>query len=187
VTFDETALPGAFVIELERHSDERGFFARTFAIDEFANAGLATELIQTSIAWNATAGTIRGLHFQYPPDAEAKIVRCTRGAVHDVIVDLRPESPTYLRWVAVRLDDSERRALYVPERFAHGYQTLVDDCEVSYAMTCAYAPHAAGGLPVDDPELAISWPLPIGAISQRDRDWPPLSDLRKRLIAAMSG
>lgn len=183
--FHETNLSGAWVIELERHVDDRGFFARTFDRDEFASAGLAAELVQTSIAWNATAGTIRGLHFQYPPFAEAKLVRCTRGAVRDAIVDLRPESSTFLRSVSVRLDDSERRALYVPERFAHGYQTLVDDCEVSYAMTSAYAPQAAGGLPFDDPELAISWPLPIGAISERDRSWPALSEVRGRLIAAM--
>jgi dTDP-4-dehydrorhamnose 3,5-epimerase len=186
VIFRETALPGAFVIELERHVDDRGFFARTFARDELEAAGLATELVQASISWNAAAGTVRGLHFQYPPFAEAKIVRCTRGAVHDVIVDLRPESPTFAHTLAVELDDSERRALYVPERFAHGYQVLVDDCEVSYAMSAAYAPYAAAGLPFDDDDLGIAWPLPIGMTSDRDRAWPALAVARDELTRRMA-
>ncbi len=183
--FHETALTGAFVIELERHVDGRGFFARSFDRDEFATAGLVSEFIQTSTAWNATAGTIRGMHFQYPPFAETKIIRCTRGAVHDAIVDLRPESPTFGHSLAVRLDDSERQALYVPERFAHGYQTLVDDCEVSYAMSTEYAPDAASGLPFDDLDLALSWPLPTGPTSERDRSWPTFEASRAELIVAM--
>jgi dTDP-4-dehydrorhamnose 3,5-epimerase len=184
--FRPTPLDGAFLIEPERHVDERGFFARTFGKDAFAEAGLASEIVEESIAWNEHAGTVRGLHFQFPPFAEVKLVRCTRGAVHDVIVDLRPESTTFGTWFAARLDAVARVALYVPERFAHGYQVLVDDSEVSYAMTARYAPDAAAGVRFDDPGLAIDWPLPIGTVSRRDRALPRLDEARDHLLRAMA-
>ena len=189
--FDETELSGAFVIELELHSDERGFFARTFARETFEERGLVSDVIHSSIAWNTTAGTIRGMHFQFPPHAEVKLVRCTRGAILDVIADLRPESPTYLKSYAVRLDAENRRTLYVPERFAHGYQVLQDRSEVAYQMSAAYHPESQGGLPHDDPRLAIEWPLPVSVISPRDQGWPPLEsfepDLRRAMTVAERG
>ena len=191
MTFDETELSGAFVIELDLHADERGFFARTFARETFDERGLVSDVVHSSIAWNTTAGTIRGMHFQFPPHAEVKLVRCTRGAILDVIVDLRPESPTFLKSCAVRLDDENRRALYVPQRFAHGYQVLQDRSEVAYQMSAAYHPESQGGLPHDDPGLAIEWPLPVSVISPRDRGWPPLetfeSDLRRAMTVTEPG
>jgi dTDP-4-dehydrorhamnose 3,5-epimerase len=186
MNFLETELSGAFVIELELHSDERGFFARTFARETFEERGLASDVIHSSIAWNTTAGTIRGMHFQFPPHAEVKLVRCTRGAIVDAIVDLRPESPTYLKSYAVRLDEENRRTLYVPERFAHGYQVLQDRSEVAYQMSAAYHPESQGGLRHDDPGLAIEWPLPVSVISARDRDWPPLERVEPDLRRAMT-
>jgi dTDP-4-dehydrorhamnose 3,5-epimerase len=190
VTFAETPLAGAFVLGLERHEDERGFFARTFAVDELEAHGLETAVVQASVAWNRARGTLRGLHFQYPPHAEVKIVRCVRGSIHDVIVDLRPESPTYRGAFAIVLDDRRRDALYVPERFAHGYQVLSDEAEVSYQMSAAYAPDAAGGLRYDDPALALDWPLAATVVSERDLAWPPLAEieagLRERMAAGRS-
>ncbi len=186
--FTETELPGAFVIDLERREDERGSFARSFCRNEFAAHGLKPEIAQANIAYNRSAGTLRGMHFQYPPAAETKVVRCARGAIVDIIVDLRPESPTYLRNVAVRLDAENGRSLYVPERFAHGYQTLVDDTETSYFVGEFYTPESEGGLAADDPRLALSWPLPVTAISERDGRWEPLAtaepDLRRRMVVA---
>lgn len=191
MTFDETDLGGAFVIELDLHADERGFFARTFARETFEERGLVSDVVHSSIAWNTTAGTIRGMHFQLPPHGEVKLVRCTRGAILDVIVDLRPESPTFLKSCAVRLDDENRRTLYVPERFAHGYQVLQDRSEVAYQMSAAYHPESQGGLSHDDPRLAIEWPLPVSVISPRDRGWPPLetfeSDLRRAMTVTEPG
>lgn len=186
MTFDETDLAGAFVIELDLHADERGFFARTFARETFEERGLVSDVVHSSIAWNTVAGTIRGMHFQFPPHAEVKLVRCTRGAILDVIVDLRPESPTFLRSYAVRLDEENRRTLYVPQRFAHGYQVLQDRSEVAYQMSAAYHPEAQGGLPHDDPGLAIDWPLPVSVISSRDRAWPPLERIEPDLRRAMA-
>ena len=184
--FEETGLAGAFVIELERIEDERGFFARTFARETFAERGLVTEMVQMSVAWNTTAGTIRGMHFQYPPHAEVKLVRCTRGAIHDVIVDLRPESPTFRETFAVELDEDTRRTLYVPERVAHGYQVLVDRTEVAYQMSAPYHPEAQGGLRWDDPALGISWPLEVTVVSERDRSWPLLESAEDRIRDEMS-
>jgi dTDP-4-dehydrorhamnose 3,5-epimerase len=184
--FHETELPGAFVLELERHVDERGFFARVFASDAFAERGLATDVVHASIAWNTAAGTIRGMHFQYPPHAEVKLVRCTRGAVLDAIVDLRPESATYLRSVTVGLDEETRCVLYVPERFAHGYQVLEDGTEVAYQMSTEYAPEAQGGLRWDDPALRLAWPLPVTVVSPRDRAWPLLAETEPELKRAMT-
>jgi dTDP-4-dehydrorhamnose 3,5-epimerase len=186
--FGETHLAGAFLIELELHTDERGFFARTFARETFAEHGLASDVVHASIAWNTSAGTIRGMHFQFPPHAEVKMVRCTRGSILDVIVDLRPESSTYLESYAVRLDDEGRRALYVPERFAHGYQVLQDGTEVAYQMSFEYHPESQGGLRHDDPALRIDWPLPVSVVSARDRAWPLLEasepELRRTMTVA---
>lgn len=184
--FIETKLAGAFIIELEPHHDERGFFARSFCRDEFAAHGLNQNIPQTNIASNHVAGTVRGMHFQYPPAAESKLVSCIRGALLDVIVDLRPESPTWLQHVAVRLDDDSLRALYVPERFAHGYQTLADRTIASYQMGAMFAGEAAGGLRHDDPALGLEWPMPVTVMSAKDRSYPSLAEFAGQLQRGMA-
>jgi dTDP-4-dehydrorhamnose 3,5-epimerase len=185
VIFTETRLGGAFTIDLERREDPRGFFARTFCQREFAARGLETTIAQGHIAYNELAGTLRGMHFQFPPAAETKVVRCTRGVVVDIIIDLRPESPTYLQHLAVELSEENGRALYVPERFAHGYQTLVDKTETSYLVGEFYTPESEGGLAYDDPRLGLSWPLPVAMISEKDAAWAVLEvvepDVRRRM------
>jgi dTDP-4-dehydrorhamnose 3,5-epimerase len=190
VIFTETRLKGAFIIDLERRTDERGFFARAFCQDEFRQFGLTPVIAQASIASNPRKGTLRGMHFQYPPAAETKLVRCTRGAILDIIVDLRPESPTYLEHIAVELDADTMRALYVPERFAHGYQVLVDQSDASYEMSAPYMPGAEGGLPHDDPRLDLPWPLPVTVSSAKDRNFRPLveieDELGRRMLPALS-
>jgi dTDP-4-dehydrorhamnose 3,5-epimerase len=191
VIFTETRLKGAFIIDLEPRKDDRGSFARIFCQREFEDRGLKPTIVQASIAINRRKGTLRGMHFQYPPAAETKIVRCTRGAILDVIVDLRPESPTYLEHVAVELSADNMRSLYVPERFAHGYQVLQDDTDASYQMSERYTPSAEGGLPYDDPRLGLDWPFPVTVISARDRSFQPLveieSELRLRMRPALLG
>jgi len=194
VIFSETTLKGAFVIDLELRSDDRGFFARTFCAREFAAHGLNPSIAQANTSLNRKKGTLRGLHFQYPPVAETKVVRCTSGAMIDVIVDLRPESPTYLRHIAVELTGENRRMLYVPKRFAHGYQVLDDNTETTYLMGEFYTPAAAGGLRYSDPRLAIAWPLPPLDLTQRDQAWPLLVEggeaeagLRQRMVVAPVG
>lgn len=172
----ETELGGAFVVEPELLSDDRGFFARTFCAREFAEHGLVPVVAQANLSFNHRAGTVRGMHFQYPPATEVKLVRCISGAIVDVIVDVRPESPTFGRHIAVELSAQNRRALYVPARFAHGYQTLTDDAEVSYQVSEFYTPGVEGGLRYNDPELAISWPLPVSMISDKDAAWPLVAD-----------
>ncbi len=179
--YRELTLNGAFLLEPERHADERGFFARTFDRAELAQRELFADALEGSIAWNARAGTVRGMHFQFPPHAEVKLVRCTRGAVHDVIVDLRPESPTFGRHEAVRLDDDTRLVLCVPRGFAHGYQTLVDDVEVEYLMDAGYSPDVQSGLRYDDADLGIEWPLPVSVVSPRDLDLPGWAAARDEL------
>ncbi len=156
------------------HRDVRGFFARTFDAQAFRAHGLADGFDQQSIAHNARAGTIRGLHYQTRPHGETKLVRATRGALFDVAVDLRAGSPTFGRWLGVRLDDKNRLALYIPEGFAHGYQTLEDDTEALYLIAGAYAPDSAGGVRFDDPTLAIAWPREVTALSNADGAWPTL-------------
>jgi dTDP-4-dehydrorhamnose 3,5-epimerase len=172
VRFVRTELEGAYIVEPERREDERGFFARTWCRDELAAEGLVTDLAQCSISRNTHAGTLRGMHFQTAPHEEVKLVRCTTGAVHDVIVDLRPGSPTHARWIAVELDAERANALYIPKGFAHGFQSLVDGAEVLYMISDAYAPEAASGVRFDDPAFGICWPLPVRVISERDRAWP---------------
>lgn len=170
--FIETALKGAFIIELERHTDERGFFARSFCAHEFEAHGLNPTVAQCNLSYNHTKGTLRGMHFQVPPASETKLVRCTRGAIYDVIIDLRPDSPTYLEHLAVELSAQTGRALYIPEMFAHGFQTLEDDTEVAYQMGEFYTPGYARGLRYDDPAFNIQWPLPVSIISEKDLAWP---------------
>jgi dTDP-4-dehydrorhamnose 3,5-epimerase len=173
VIFVETLLAGAYTIEVEPEADNRGFFARIWDGHAFAERGLEAHVSQSSISYNHVAGTLRGLHFQVAPHCETKLVRCIRGAIWDVIVDLRPRSPTFLEWFAVELTAENRRALYVPEEFAHGYQTLVDATEVWYQMSARYAPDAARGLRWDDPRLAIEWPeVERRTLSERDLAWP---------------
>jgi len=184
--FIETELAGAFIIELETRDDSRGFFARTFCQREFEAHGLNPVVAQTNVAFNKHRGTLRGMHFQFPPFAETKLVRATRGSIVDIIVDLRPESPTYRRHISVELSADNHRALYVPERFAHGYQALEDGTETSYQVGQFYAPGSEGGLSPFDAALGLSWPLPVTEMSEKDRAWAPLSDCEGTLRDRMS-
>jgi dTDP-4-dehydrorhamnose 3,5-epimerase len=173
MVFKETRLGGSYVIDLEAIEDERGFFARTWCAREFADHGLNPHLAQGNVSFNRRKGTLRGMHFQKPPHEEAKVVRCTRGAIYDIIVDLRPDSPTFKSWIGVELTAENRSMLYVPEGFAHGYQTLVDDAETLYLVSEFYAPEAEAGVRWNDPAFAIQWPDPDGAfLSEKDRSWP---------------
>jgi dTDP-4-dehydrorhamnose 3,5-epimerase len=166
------ALGGVHRIDLEPFADERGFFARSYCVRELAAAGIEAPIVQTSLSWNPRRGTLRGLHWQAPPDEETKIVRCARGRIHDVLVDLRPDSPTYLRHVAVELSGEERNAVVVPPGVAHGFLTLEDGCEVHYAMSAFHAPASARGARWNDPAFGISWPAAVEVVSERDRGWP---------------
>jgi dTDP-4-dehydrorhamnose 3,5-epimerase len=179
VIFTETDLKDAFVVDLERREDERGFFARTWCANEFAGAGLSTRLVQCNVSFNRYRGTLRGMHYQVAPHAEVKLVRCTRGAIYDVIIDLRPESPTYKRWEGFELSAGNGRALYVPEGFAHGYQTLTDEVETFYQVSEFYAPGAERGVRWNDPAFGVEWPLPDDPImSEKDKVWPDFVDAR---------
>lgn len=184
--FTETKLEGAFVIELERREDSRGFFARGFCQKEFEAHGLEPVIAQANVAHNRLRGTVRGMHFQIPPAAETKLVRCTRGAILDIIVDLRPESPTYLQHVSVELSEGNQRALYVPERFAHGYQALADNTDTSYQVGEFYSPPHERALRYDDPQLGLTWPLPVTVISDKDKVAPLLATWRERLEREMA-
>src|SRR5258707_10104003 len=183
--FTETKLKGAFVLDLELREDSRGYFARAFCQKEFKARGLNTSIAQANVAFNIKKGTVRGMHFQFPPAAESKLVRATRGAILDIIVDLRPERPTYLQHVQVELSEDNSRALYVPERFAHGYQVLRDKTETSYQVVECYTPGSEGGLLYNDPRLALQWPLPVTVISEKDQEWSLLdvqeTDLKRRM------
>jgi dTDP-4-dehydrorhamnose 3,5-epimerase len=169
--FTETKLKGAFIIELEERSDSRGFFARTFCAHEFEEHGLKPAVAQCNMSFNHKKGTMRGMHYQIAPATEAKLVRCTRGAVYDAIVDLRPDSPTYLEHIGVELTADNRKALYVPEMFAHGYLTLTDGAEVFYQVSEFYTPGTERGLRYNDPALKIDWPVAIEVISEKDAAW----------------
>lgn len=174
----ETALADAFIIEPEQLADERGFFARISCAREFESRGLVSNFVQTSIAYNHKRGTLRGMHFQVAPYEEVKTVRCTMGSIFDVIIDLRPDSPTYLSWMSVVLSAENRHMLYVPEGFAHGYQTLEDNSEVFYEMSQFYVPESARGIRWDDPSIAIGWPdAEERVISDKDRKLPFLTAL----------
>jgi dTDP-4-dehydrorhamnose 3,5-epimerase len=172
VIFHETALKGVRVIELQPRSDQRGSFARAWCREEFARHGIDFEIAQGNASTSSTRGTLRGLHWQAPPHGEDKLVRCVRGAIFDVVVDVDPASPSYLRWMGVELTSSNQRMLFVPATCANGFQTLIDDTEVDYLVSVPYASDAVCGLRYDDPALAINWPLPITRISDQDRAWP---------------
>ena len=170
--FTETRLKGAFIIEPELLKDERGFFARTFCQKEFKVHGLNPKLVQCSLSYNKHRGILRGMHYQVAPKAETKLVRCTQGAIYDVIIDLRPGSPTYCQWIGVELNAKNRKMLYVPEGFSHGFQTLEDDTEVFYQMSEFYAPEYAHGVRWDDPVFGIKWPeVKNCIISKKDSNY----------------
>ena len=170
--FEPTPLPGAFVIAPERIVDARGFFARTWCRSEFAEHGLNPEVVQRNVSYSARRGTLRGMHYQRPPHAETKLIRCAAGAIWDVIIDLRPESPAYRKHFGVRLDPSEDRMLYVPEGFAHGFLTLEDDTTVDYQMSQYYAPSHGAGVRWNDPAFGIRWPFEPTVMADRDRNYP---------------
>jgi dTDP-4-dehydrorhamnose 3,5-epimerase len=172
VQFRQTELAGAYVISIDPINDERGFFARAWCRQEFEKRGLNGNLMQTNIGFSRRKGTLRGMHFQRAPFAECKLVRCTQGAVFDCIVDLRPDSPTYRRHFALELTAENRLQLYLPEGFAHGYQTLTDNSEVCYETTQVYDAASATGVRYDDPAWSIAWPEPVTLISESDRNWP---------------
>jgi dTDP-4-dehydrorhamnose 3,5-epimerase len=184
--FTETKLKGAFIIDLDRRTDDRGFFARAFCQHEFGDHGLKPVIAQANVASNTKKGTLRGMHFQYPPAAETKLVRCTRGAILDIIVDLRPESPTYLEHISVELNEDNMTALYVPERFAHGYQALRDSTDTSYQVGEFYTPNVESGLRYDDPGLGLKWPLPVSVISSKDQAFRPLREIEDAVKRRMS-
>jgi len=172
VIFRETKVPGAYVIDLEPHRDERGFFARAWCQREFEDRGLNPRLVQCNISYNERRGTLRGMHYQAPPHEEAKLVRCTRGRLYDVIIDLRPDSLTYKEHFGIELNDENRTMLYVPEGVAHGFLTLEDDTEVFYQMSAFYEPDAARGVRWDDPAFGIDWPTRVEHIKDRDQNYP---------------
>lgn len=184
--FSETRLAGAYTVDIDRREDHRGHFARVFCADEFSAHGLKSTFAQASVSFNTKRATLRGMHFQYPPHTETKYVRCTKGAVFDVIIDLRPESSTYLEHVAVVLSAANGRGLYVPKRFAHGFITLEDNSELTYLIGESHAPNAEGGLRYDDPLLKLDWPLPVSVISQRDTAWKPISEIKDGLKLRLS-
>jgi dTDP-4-dehydrorhamnose 3,5-epimerase len=173
--FTEIGLKGAYVIELEKLEDDRGFFARGYCSNEFASHGLASQVVQSNVSFNFRKATLRGMHYQVMPYREAKLVRCTRGAIYDVIIDLRPGSQTFQQWLGVELMAENYRMLYVPEGFAHGFQTLEDRTEVIYHVSEFYTPKAEQGIRFNDPAFKIRWPLEVQIISQKDKSWPDFS------------
>ena len=173
--FVKSKLPGVLTIEPEPFKDERGFFSRAFCEEEFAAQGLETRFVQHSVSGNAKAGTFRGMHYQAEPHAEIKVVRCQAGAIYDIVLDLRRTSPTFGRWEAFGLSAENKRQVYIPKGCAHGFQTLADESEVHYLISDFYAPSASGGVRYDDPAFGITLPLPVSAISEKDRDWPIIS------------
>ena len=173
--FQETKIAGSYVIDIRRIEDQRGFFARTWCKNEFAEHGLSSDITQTNMALSVSAGTLRGMHFQRSPHSEVKIVSCSAGAVFDVVLDLRPESPTYCQWFGLELNAENFRMLYIPTGCAHGYQTIRDNTVLNYATSAAYAPNHATGVRFDDPTFAIEWPLQVNVISEADVSWPDFS------------
>lgn len=174
--FSETKLPGAVVIDIEKRGDQRGFFARGWCQREFEAQGLTARVVQANISVSHAKGTLRGMHYQAAPYEEAKVVRCTRGAIFDVILDLRPASPTYKQWLGVELTAANYRMLYVPEGFAHGFITLMDEAEVTYQVSQFYTPEAERGVRWNDPAFGIEWPVPVTVISEKDSRWPDYTD-----------
>ncbi|GGK05528.1 dTDP-4-dehydrorhamnose 3,5-epimerase [Pseudomonas matsuisoli] len=180
--FHKTQLNDAWLIELEKRGDDRGFFARTMCQEEFAKHGMVTSFVQQNMSVSAHKGTLRGLHYQMRPYAEAKLIRCLRGAIIDIIVDIREESSTYLQHQAFELTDSNMHQLYVPPGFAHSFQTLTDDVEVSYLVSSPYTPSAERGLRYSDEKLGIQWPLPVTTISDKDAAWPLIAERTEPLF-----
>jgi dTDP-4-dehydrorhamnose 3,5-epimerase len=170
--FHKTDLMDAWLIETEPHRDDRGWFARTFCEREFAALALETRFVQHSTSHNAAAGTLRGMHYQRAPHGEVKLVRCLKGAIHDVIIDLRPSSPTYRQWQGFDLSAEDGRQLYIPVGFAHGFQTLVDESRIGYLISEFYSPEAAAGVRWNDTAFRIEWPAPVAAMSDKDKSWP---------------
>ena len=170
--FKETKLDGAYIIELNKLKDERGFFARSWCQKEFEDQGLESRIVQSNVSFNKNKGTLRGMHYQQAPHGETKLIRCTRGALYDVIVDLRPASPTYKQWIGIELTADNYRMLYVPRDFAHGFQTLEDGTEATYHVSEFYTPGAEKGLRWNDPAFQIAWPIEVSVISSKDASWP---------------
>jgi dTDP-4-dehydrorhamnose 3,5-epimerase len=174
--FNETALKGAFVIEINQLTDERGFFGRSWCKREMEEHGLNGNVVQANTSFSKTKGTLRGMHYQKHPHEETKLIRCTKGAIYDVIVDLRKDSPTYLQWFGIELSETNYKMLYVPEKFAHGFISLTDDAEVTYLVTEFYTPGAEAGLRFNDPKLKIDWPLDVTVISEKDKQHPDFDE-----------
>ncbi len=174
MVFHETKLKGAFVVELDKKEDDRGFFARAFCAREFEDHGLRPQVVQANMSYNHLKGTVRGMHYQVAPASEPKFIRCISGAIWDVIIDMRPDSPTYLQHVGVELSAANRRAIYVPDMFAHGNQALTDGAELLYLVGEFYTPGCERGVRFDDPAIGIEWPLPVTVISEKDSAWPLL-------------
>jgi dTDP-4-dehydrorhamnose 3,5-epimerase len=174
--FTETKLKGAFIVEIEKLTDDRGFFARSWCRKEFEAYGLTSRVVQTNVSFNHKKGTLRGMHYQIAPYQESKLIRCTRGAIYDVIIDLRPDSPTYKQWIGVELTADNYTLFFVPEDFAHGFMTLVDDTEITYQVSPFYTPGSEKGIRFNDPTLNIQWPLEVFVISEKDRTWPDFVD-----------
>jgi dTDP-4-dehydrorhamnose 3,5-epimerase len=170
--FEETKLHGAYVIDMEKHEDERGFFARTFCRKELESHGLLSDVAQANTSLSKTRGTLRGMHYQKSPFEETKLVRCTRGALYDVIIDLRPDSSTYKQWIGVELSAENYRMLFVPQNFAHGFITLADGTEANYLVSQFYAPGSELGIRWNDPQFDIQWPIDVQVISEKDGSWP---------------
>lgn len=173
--FEPTSLAGAYLVHLEPRADERGMFARTFCAREFAAEGLETSFVQANVSMNSRSGTVRGMHFQRGPGAEVKLVRSVKGVIYDVVVDMREDSPTYLRWFGAELSEDNGLAMYAPKGFAHGYQALTDGAAVFYFVSAFHAPQSERGLRFDDPKLAIRWPQVVSEISAKDKTWPLLA------------
>lgn len=174
--FTETKLEGAYIIEIEKLTDDRGFFARSWCQKEFEAHGLTSRVVQTNVSFNRKKGTLRGLHYQLKPNEESKLIRCTRGAIYDVIIDLRPKSPTYKQWIGVKLSDENYTMFFVPENFAHGFQTLKNNTEITYQVSQFFTTGSERGIRWNDPIFGIKWPLEIAVISAKDRDWPDFVD-----------
>lgn len=176
--FTQTKLSGAYIIELEKREDSRGFFARTFCAKEMAELGLETKIVQTNMSRTMKKGTVRGMHFQTAPHQETKLVRCTRGSIYDVIIDIRPDSPTYKQWIGVELSEQNHTMLFVPRDFAHGFITLEDDCEVMYEVSEFYSPGFEGGIRYNDPAINIEWPIPVSDVSEKDAVHPDFKEIK---------
>ena len=180
--FEQSPIPGALIIQVKRIEDDRGYFGRMWCTKEFADQGLNSAIVQANVGFSRRKGTLRGMHLQVDPTQEVKVVRCLRGAVFDVVLDLRPSSPTYRRWFGTELSEDDERMLHIPEGCAHGYQTLRDSTEILYTTSAAYAPASARGVRYNDPAFGIAWPLEVTSISQADNSWPDFDGSLSALI-----